>query len=62
MMWSEKHRPQIISDMIGNEDSRAEIMEWFTKWKKGMKPLLMIGPPGIGKTTIAYLTAIGNPV
>jgi len=56
-MWSEKHRPQIISDMVGNEESRAAIMEWFVKWKKGTKPLLLVGPPGIGKTTIAYLVA-----
>jgi replication factor C large subunit len=56
-MWSEKHRPQIISDMVGNEESRAAIMEWFAKWKKGTKPLLLVGPPGIGKTTIAYLVA-----
>ena len=56
-MWSEKHRPQNVSDMVGNEESRAAIMEWFTKWKKGTKPILLVGPPGIGKTTIAYLTA-----
>jgi len=56
-MWSEKYRPQNISDMIGNEESRSSIIEWFTKWKKGTKPLLLVGPPGIGKTTIAFLTA-----
>jgi replication factor C large subunit len=56
-MWSEKHRPKNISDMVGNEESRSAIIEWFTKWKKGTKPLLLIGPPGIGKTTIAYLIA-----
>ncbi len=56
-MWSEKHRPQIISEMVGNEESRAAIMEWFAKWKKGTKPLLLVGPPGIGKTTMAYLIA-----
>lgn len=56
-MWSEKHRPHNVSDMIGNEDSRAAIIEWFAKWKKGTKPILLVGPPGIGKTTIAYLTA-----
>ena len=56
-MWSEKYRPQIISDMVGNEEPRAAIMEWFAKWKKGTKPLLLVGPPGIGKTTMAYLVA-----
>ncbi len=56
-MWSEKHRPQIISDMLGNEESRVAIMEWFAKWKIGTKPLLLVGPPGIGKTTMAYLLA-----
>ena len=56
-MWSEKYRPQIISDMVGNEEARVAITEWFVKWKKGTKPLLLVGPPGIGKTTIAYLVA-----
>jgi len=56
-MWSEKYRPQIISDMVGNEEPRSAIMEWFAKWKKGTKPLLLVGPPGIGKTTMAFLVA-----
>ncbi len=56
-MWSEKYRPRVISDMVGNEESRSEIMEWFAKWKKGTKPLLLVGPPGIGKTTMAFLVA-----
>jgi replication factor C large subunit len=56
-MWSEKYRPTIISNMVGNEEPRAAIMEWFAKWKKGTKPLLLVGPPGIGKTTIAFLVA-----
>lgn len=56
-MWSEKYRPQKISGMIGNEESRSAILEWFAKWKKGTKPLLLVGPPGIGKTTMAFLVA-----
>ncbi len=55
MMWSEKHRPQNISDMIGNEEARTAFVEWFTKWKKGTKPILLVGPSGIGKTTISNL-------
>jgi len=56
-MWSEKHRPQSIIDMVGNEESRASFVEWFGKWKKGTKPLLLVGPPGTGKTTLANLAA-----
>lgn len=43
--------------MVGNEESRSAILEWFAKWKKGTKPLLLVGPPGIGKTTMAFLVA-----
>lgn len=57
MMWSEKYRPQSLMDMIGNEETRTAFVEWFGKWKKGTKPLLLVGPPGIGKTTLANLAA-----
>ena len=55
MMWSEKYRPQTVSDMIGNEEVRATITKWLATWKTGTKPILLIGPPGIGKTTISYI-------
>ena len=51
-MWSEKYRPKNILDLVGNEEARKSLVEWFTKWKKGTKPILLIGPPGIGKTTL----------
>ena len=57
MMWSEKYRPQHLDDLIGNEDARKSFVEWFKKWRKGTKPLLLVGPPGIGKTTIANLAS-----
>ena len=57
MIWSEKHRPQSIIDMVGNEDARASLVEWLGKWKKGTKPILLVGPPGTGKTTLAGLAA-----
>ena len=55
MMWSEKYRPQSFTDLLGNEDARKSFVGWFEKWKKGTKPLLLVGPPGIGKTTLANL-------
>lgn len=44
--------------MVGNEQARASVVEWFVKWKKGTKPLLLVGPPGIGKTTIANIVSV----
>jgi replication factor C large subunit len=56
-MWSEKHRPKRLEEMVGNEDARAMVFDWLLNWKRGMKPLLLVGPPGVGKTTMAYAAA-----
>lgn len=56
-MWSETYRPKSIGDMVGNEKIRAELVTWLARWKQGTKPAMLVGPPGIGKTTMAYLLA-----
>jgi replication factor C large subunit len=57
MMWSEKYRPKNLLEMVGNEEVKEFFVKWFGKWMKGTKPLLLVGPPGIGKTTMAILGA-----
>jgi replication factor C large subunit len=53
MMWVEKYRPGKAEDMVGNEEARARFLTWLSGWERGAKPLLIVGPPGSGKTTLA---------
>lgn len=57
-MWSSRYRPTRVEEMVGNEDARIEVVKWLKRWKVGMKPLLLIGTPGVGKTTLVKALAI----
>lgn len=51
MMWTEKYRMKSIDGFFGNEKERHIVIDWLSHWVKGSKPLLMMGPPGTGKTS-----------
>ncbi len=50
-MWIEKYRVSEFDSFFGNEKSRLIVINWLKKWIKGTKPLLIVGPPGTGKTS-----------
>ncbi len=55
----EKYTPKTLKDVVGNEKALADARTWLNNFRKrvpGTPPaILLSGPPGIGKTTIAHL-------
>jgi len=56
-MWTVEH-PAKVEYFVGNEKSRKEVISWFKSWIKGTKPILLIGPPGVGKTSMVHTLSL----
>lgn len=59
MLWTDKYRPKDLKEILGNNKEKKIVQSWVDNWKSGnpQQPLLLVGPPGIGKTTFAQAIA-----
>jgi replication factor C large subunit len=62
--WTEKHRPDDWDDIQGNNKALKHIEDWAENWSEGDQPQLLVGPPGVGKTTTAWVASdtLGYPL
>ena len=56
-LWVEKYRPKTISDIIGNKEAKTTFIAWLKNKRRRKKAVLLYGPAGIGKTTLANAAA-----
>jgi hypothetical protein len=55
-MFAESHRPVFLDDVIGHQEIKSNLKSYLEQ-KVFLGAVFLIGPPGIGKTTMALCAA-----
>ena len=58
--WTEKYRPTNLKELQANTKASKELRRWVQNFQQGDQPRLLVGAPGVGKTSC--IQAIANEV
>jgi replication factor C large subunit len=51
-LWVEKYRPKKISDVVGNDLAKTELINWLQSKRRKKEGVILYGPAGVGKTAL----------
>lgn len=57
MQWTEKYRPNYFAEIKGQELTIEKLKNFVKTFGRGKKAIILYGPSGTGKTTLAYVVA-----
>ena len=52
-IWTQKHKPQTLDEIVGNKKAKKQFYDWLKSWDCGIpkkRASLLYGSPGVGKT------------